>query len=242
MEQPSVRDVMATRVVAVGATTPFKEVAALLVGHRLTALPVVRDDGRLLGMLSEADLLPHPEGRPSRFARAWRALRGPGRRTVNPVVAAGLATVPARTIGPDADLAEAARVFREHGLRRMPVVDDAGRLVGMISRSDLLSLYLRPDAEILREIRGVLRDRLWLDPECLQVTVQGGIVTLRGQLDRKSSVPIVGRVVRRTPGVVSVDNQLAFDQDDTWVEFPSDVWIDRPATVRQRIRTGGRTR
>ena len=96
-----------------------------------------------------------------------------------------------------------------------------------------------PDAEILNEIRNdVLRNHLWIDSDSLQVTVHNGIVTLDGQVDRKSLVPIVDRAVRRVTGVISVDNHLAFGHDDSWVEFPSEVWADRPATVRRRAGAG----
>ena len=91
----------------------------------------------------------------------------------------------------------------------------------------------------LHEIRNdVLRNHLWIDSDSLQVTVHNGIVTLEGQVDRKSLVPIVDRAVRRLTGVISVDNHLAFGHDDSWVEFPSEVWADRPPTVRRRAGAG----
>jgi CBS domain-containing protein len=100
-------------------------------------------------------------------------------------------------------------MFHEHGMKRLPVVDADGRLVGIVSRSDVLSVYLRSDTEILHEVRDdILRDRLWIDPGSVQVTVHNGIVTLDGRLDRKSSVSIADRVIRRVAGVISVENHL----------------------------------
>ena len=243
MRKHLVRDVMTTRVVTVETTTPFKDIVARLAEHRVSAVPVVQDDGHLLGIVSEADLLPKWDDRPAWWTRLWWTSGYGRRRDANATVAAELATVPARTIGPDASLADAMRRLHEHGVKRLPVVDDDGRLVGIVSRSDVLSVYLRPDAEILHEIRNdVLRNHLWIDSESLQVTVHNGIVTLDGQVDRKSVVPIVDRAVRRVTGVISVDNHLAFGHDDSWVEFPSEVWADRPATVRRRTGAGSRRR
>jgi CBS domain-containing protein len=203
-----IRDVMTTQVVTVEATTPFKDIVARLARHRVSAVPVVQEDGRLIGIVSEADLLSEWDSRPSWLARLSRITGGGRRGKAKATVAAELATVPARTIGPNAGLAEATKMFHEHGMKRLPVVDADGRLVGIVSRSDVLSVYLRPDTEILQEIRHELRDRLWIDPGSLQVTVENGVVTLDGRLDRKSSVSIVDRVVRRVAGVISVENHL----------------------------------
>ena len=235
MRKPSVRNVMTTPVVTVEVTTPFKDIVGRLARHRVSAVPVVQEDGHLVGIVSEADLLPRPDDR-SWLARLFRIIGGGGRRTdARATVAAELATVPARTIGPDAGLAEATKILRDHGVKRLPVVDDDGRLVGIVSRSDVLSVYLRPDTEILHEIRDeILRDRLWINPDSIQVTVDNGVVTLNGRLDRKSTVAIVDRVVRRVGGVISVENHLTFEYDDTWMEFPSAVWADRPVTVRRK--------
>jgi CBS-domain-containing membrane protein len=129
--------------------------------------------------------------------------------------AAELMTWPVVTIGPGAGVAEAARLLRKHRIKRMPVTDPAGRLVGVVSQSDVLKVFLRPDEEIRRQVvdQVVIRD-LVLDPERLQVTVRDGVVLLEGTCERRSLVPNLVRAVAGVEGVVRVENRLGFDVDD----------------------------
>jgi CBS-domain-containing membrane protein len=118
-------------------------------------------------------------------------------------------TTSAITVGPDATVAEAARLLHRHGIKRMPVVDPAGPLLGIVSRADLLKVFLRSDADIAREIRQeVLARAMWVSPDTVTVEVRDGVVTLTGQLERRSLIPIT---------------------------VPSDLLIDRASTVRRRI-------
>jgi CBS-domain-containing membrane protein len=194
--------------------------------HKISALPVVDGDGRVVGIVSEADLLRKEEFQNSGDGENWlerhrqrRARAKAAGRTATQVM-----STPAVTIDPDATVTVAAKLLARHQVKRLPVVDDQHRLVGIVSRADLLRLFLRHDEAIRREIlEEVLLHGLWIDPLSMTVTVQDGIVTLTGQLERKSLVSMALHMTRRVPGVVDVVNQLSFDWDD-----------DRPRPARTR--------
>jgi CBS-domain-containing membrane protein len=147
--------------------------------------------------------------------------------------AAELMTSPAVTIGPDGGVAQATRVLHHHGIKRLPVVDPAGPLLGIVSRADLLKVFLRSDADIAREVRQqVLVRAMWIDPDTVRVNVRDGVVTLTGQLERRSLIPNTVNLVRGLDGVV---DGLTFELDDTTITVPSDLLIDRASTIRRRI-------
>ena len=143
------------------------------------------------------------------------------------LIAADLMTTPAITTQGGATLAEAAKLMHDRGIKRLPVVDDAGRLVGIVTRGDLLQVFGRSDEEIRREIiDGVVIGDLWMDPAGLVVDVAGGLVKLSGQVDRKSDIGILTGLVRGLDGVVGVSSDLAFDWDD----------LAQPRTLLRAIR------
>jgi CBS domain-containing protein len=233
-----VRDVMTKEVVTVDEQASFKEVAKLLTGRRVSALPVLDGDGRVVGIVSEADLMlkeEFPKGPPEA-----RLLQGRHRRETRAKAAGGTAaevmTSPAVTIGPDASVPEAARLLHRHGIKRLPVVDPAGPLLGIVSRGDLLKVFLRSDVDIAREVRQqVLVRSMWIDPDVVRVEVRDGVVTLTGPLERRSLIPIVVGLVRGLDGVVDVIDRLSFELDDKTITVPSDLLIDRASAVRRRI-------
>jgi CBS domain-containing protein len=191
--KPTVSDVMTRDVVTVDALAPFKEVVRLMQEHRVSALPVVDDDDVLVGIVSEGDLI----------LREDPGLVGGGH----------LFEI---SVAPDASLGEAARRMHRNEVKRLPVVDAEGRLVGIVSRADLLRGFLRDDAEIAKEIReDVIRRTLWIDPDTIRVVVREGIVTLQGQVERRSLLPIVERLVASIEGVVAVNDSLSYAADDT---------------------------
>jgi CBS-domain-containing membrane protein len=233
-----VRDVMTQDVVTVDDHAAFKEVATLLTEHRVSALPVLDGEGRVVGVVSEADLLlkeEFPEGPPG-----GRPLQGRRRRETRAKAAGGTAaelmTSPAVTIGPDAGVAEAARLLHRHQIKRLPVVDPAGPLLGIVSRADLLKVFLRADADIAAEVRQqVLTRAMWIDPDTVVVEVRDGVVTLTGQPERRSLIPIVVSLVRGLDGVVDVVDRLSFEFDDSQIMVPSDLLVDWASTARRRI-------
>jgi CBS domain-containing protein len=218
MSGPVVRDVMVQSVVTVTADCGYKQIVDTLADNKVSAVPVVNEDGRVIGVVSEADLLHKVE-----FNGADLHARLFDRRRTREAKdkAAGetameLMTRPAITIDRRASLLEAARVMERHNVKRLPVVDNAGRLIGIIARRDLLRPYLRPDTELRADIvEDILRRTLWLDPVEIDVLVNDGRVTLRGRIDRRSTAEIATKLVRGVAGVVGVVDQLAWNVDDT---------------------------
>jgi CBS domain-containing protein len=145
-------------------------------------------------------------------------------------------TAPAITIGPDATLGDAARLMHHRTLKRLPVVDPAEKtILGIVSRADLLKVFLRDDAEIARELReDVIRRTLWIDPDTIQIVVRDGIVTMEGQVEHRDLSSFIERLVLETEGVVAVENCLTYHADESTphahVPFP---WVSpMPKAVR----------
>ena len=214
----NVRDLMTTEVLTVAPDTPLKDAAALLCEHGISGLPVCDQEGRVLGIVSEEDILFKQQGTcdPRGGALSWLV---DGSRPQASVKAsartAGEAmTAPAVTITPERPAAAAARMMLDHGVHRLPVVRD-GELVGIVTRADLVRAFTRSDADIALEIREeVLRRALWLDPHEVEVTVDRGEVALAGEIEAKSDAEVLTKLVRRIPGVVSVRSSVLYRFDD----------------------------
>jgi CBS domain-containing protein len=222
MKRWYVGDVMTRDVVTVGPRTVYKEIADLMVRHSVSAVPVVDAENHVLGVVSEADLLAKLEyaDRVPRHPLTVRRMRA-GQRKAAGDTAADLMTSPAVTIAPTETVTRAARLMDAARVKRIPVVD-AGRLVGIVSRRDLVRLYTQPDGEVRKAVAdGVLRS-LWIDPADLTIKVRAGIVTLSGQLDRRSTADIVIAFTKATPGVVDVVDEITYEVDDR--ETMGSVW------------------
>ncbi|MFB7756266.1 CBS domain-containing protein, partial [Streptomyces sp. NPDC056121] len=194
-----VADLMTPSVITVQPGTAFKEVARLLDEFGITALPVVDEAGRPVGVVSEADLLQK---------------HGSGTAT-----AADLMSAPAVTARPGWSVVRAARLMRRNQIKRLPVVDSGNHVIGIVSRSDLIQLFLRRDRAIQEEIlEDILTRTLQLSPSALTVDVADGVVTLSGSVPRSSLVPIVLRLCQSVDGVVDVVDRLAYEQDDLPVD------------------------
>jgi CBS domain-containing protein len=215
MGQLTVGDVMTTAVLKVRPTTPFKELARVMEEHHISGLPVVDSDDRLVGVVSEADLLPKQELHGQRPAHHWLSGRHSFSERSAGDNAGQVMTTGLVTIGPGATLTEAAKLMTKRKVNRLPVVDQTGALVGIISRTDLIKVFLRSDEEIKEEIlREVFVHLLWADPTAVQVSVRDGIVTLDGSVEQKSTIPIAERLTRRVDGVIDVVNHLTYLVDD----------------------------
>jgi len=210
-------DVMCRDVVSVSPQTSVKEVARLLVEREISGVPVVGEEGRVLGVVSEGDIVFKERGvaEPEGHAYDWLFGDGQGSAKREARTAAQAMTSPALSIEPGRSVAEAARTMVESAVNRLPVVTE-GRLVGIVTRADLVRVFARSDADLEREIRNdILLRTLWIDPGLLRVDVADGEVTLGGELDTRTEAELVTAYVARVPGVVSVDDShLRWRRDD----------------------------
>jgi CBS domain-containing protein len=218
MKQWKVSDVMTTPVVTVREDTPYAEIVGKLAKHKISAVPVQDAFGRVLGVVSEADLLHKVEfigDEPRVFE--WGS-RKANRAKAYASTAGELMASPAITVQPGSSVVVAAKLMQEENVKRLPVIDELGKLVGVVSRNDLLRMYLRPDYELRDEVlEDVLRRMLWIDPLAVEVGVADGVVTLSGEVDRKTTAEIAVRITKSIPGVISVVDRLAWSYDDTVV-------------------------
>jgi CBS-domain-containing membrane protein len=231
----TVKEVMSRPVVAARESTSFKEIVELMDAHRISALPVVDEQFHLVGIVSEADLLLKEEHltKPRRSLFAGRARRKE-RATAAAVTAAELMTSPVVTVDPDQPLAVAARRMHEARVKRLPVVNPSGRVIGVVSRADLLKVFLRSDEEIRDEVVDtVLVRQLMIDPSSIRVIVRRGVVTLEGVLERRSLVQILVSMVESLDGVVGVRARLTYEFDDLSVRVSNGVpWGVLPPSLR----------
>jgi CBS-domain-containing membrane protein len=221
MRRSTGRDVMATSVLSVPIDAPFAEVARVLFAGGVRAVPVLDPDGMLLGLVSEGDLLATAErgdplpGQSGPWQRLLRRRHAGDAGRPGATTAGELMTTPVTTIEPGATVAHAARCMREHRLGWLPVVDDHGRMVGVLGRSDLLGVFSRPDAEVRDEVADEVFGRMLLvDPRRVDIAVDRGVVTLCGQLDTRADTELAVRFVERLEGVVAVVDRLTYRFDE----------------------------
>jgi len=206
-----VKDVMTTPVVAVKPTASFRELAAMLRRHRISALPVVDDDTRLIGIVSEADMLAKEALYGSHDGGIADRLPHREREKADGVIAGDLMTSQTVTVTPDDTVEQAARLMYHLRVKRLPVIDPGGHLVGIVSRSDMLAVYERPDEHILAEITDdVLGRQLLTDPALFTVTVLDGIVTLQGSPETATLGRALAEKVRGVLGVVALHDELTY--------------------------------
>ncbi|WP_367325285.1 CBS domain-containing protein [Streptomyces sp. HUAS ZL42] len=217
-----VGEVMTREVVEAHRDTSFKDVARLLDEHHISGLPVVDQDDKVLGVISETDLIRHQAARPAenrvRHSRLSARRRAATRRAADrarATTAEDLMSTPAITVHPEQPVADAARVMERHGVERLPVVDEEDRLIGIATRRDLLRVFLRMDEEIRREVLDDVTRAMSLPPHTVIVSVQDGMVTLEGRLEHRSDIPLVIQLTYRVDGVVGVLNSLTYRIDDT---------------------------
>ncbi|MGW1362231.1 CBS domain-containing protein [Streptomyces chartreusis] len=204
-----VRDVMTRDVAVAGSDAAFKEIVRILHERKVSALPVVDGGGQVLGVVSEADLLHKEEFRDSDPDRYTQLRRLSDMAKAGSVTAGELMTRPALTVTADATLAQAARTMARARVKRLPVVDTDGRLEGVVSRVDLLKVFLRDDEDIAEEVRREVVAYLFPAPgSAVRVNVLDGVVHLGGRIRDESLVPAAARLVRAVEGVVDVEFEL----------------------------------
>jgi CBS domain-containing protein len=208
---------MTTEVLTVRSDTSLKEAAELLAKHRISGLPVVDADQHVVGVLSEGDILFKERGAQEKkgVLERWLAFPLPDAVAKLEARTAGEAmSAPAVTIGRKRPLTEAANAMIEEGVNRLPVVDEDGKLIGIITRADLVRAFVRSDAEIAKEIEeDVIRRTLWIAPESIEVAVEHGEVRLTGEVETKADAELIPAFVQRVPGVVSVLSKLRWPEE-----------------------------
>ena len=212
-----VRDVMTTDVATVAEESPYRQIVDLVTGRHISAVPVVDKFRHVLGVVSEADLLRKVEliGEPHERRAFESRRRRSARVKADAAVARDLMTAPAVTTFPDTPVVAAAKLMDHQRVKRLPVIDDLGRLVGIVTRSDLLRVHLRPDADIRADIvQEVLYRVLAIQEGAVRVEVNDGVVRLTGALDRRTSVEVAVRLAAQVSGVVEVINKMTYDFDD----------------------------
>lgn len=191
-------DLMTTEVIAVSKDTGLREAARLMFRNRVSGLPVRENDGTLAGIITEADFLRLEVERMEGTSTAGD--------TVADVMQRGVVTVE-----PDVEVYEAAKIMAVQEVKRLPVVDDEGQLLGVISRADIVSLFTRPDDVIEDEIReDLIRRVLFIDPDGLQVDVSNGVVTLGGEVETQREASIIEELTGRLDGVLRVESALTW--------------------------------
>jgi CBS-domain-containing membrane protein len=228
----TVADVMTTKVATVPEKARYHDIVAVLRRRGVSALPVLDPGRRVIGVVSDADLLgmlpsrelPAGAIRLAWQLRQWTRASGPS--------AASLMTTPVVSIGPDAAIAEAARLMQARHLRRLPVVDSQGRLAGIVSRADLLSVFERPDELIRDEVMtGVIAARFGLNPRAFKVVVRSGHVTIAGPVDHRAVALRLLGAAWQVEGVLAVRDQLC---------YPAEEGLDRMARPRRTPAVVGR--
>jgi|HubBroStandDraft_3_1064219.scaffolds.fasta_scaffold363164_1 CBS domain-containing protein len=233
MKSITVKDVMTTRVVSVGKDASFREMAAALREHRVSAFPVVDGDGEVIGVVSEADMLTkealgsEPQGMPGMITGL---LRHREHAKARGITAGDLMSSPPVTVTADDTVEHAAKLMYTQKVKRLPVVDSGAHLVGIISRADVLAIFDRPDEEIRTEIREqVIRDGLLIDPASFGVIVKDGVVTLAGRPETSDVGHELVHRIRHVPGVVAIRDRLSYPPReasdpsfDVLARFPAD--------------------
>jgi CBS domain-containing protein len=212
-----VQEIMTTDVLTIGPEAPLKDLARLLVEHRISGVPVCDVEGQVVGIVSEGDILYKEQAGAEKSGRllSWLVDAPVPPAKARAEVVRDAMTSPAITITPFRSVDEAARLMTEHGVNRLPVVSN-GALVGIVTRADLVRAFTRGDEEIRREIETELLGRtLWVEPGEVRVTVVAGHVHLGGRLQTRGDAELLARLVERVAGVVAVDSDLEWVIDDT---------------------------
>jgi len=216
IENNLVSDVMTRDVECVHEDTSFKDVVAILEKHRVSALPVVDAENRVVGIVSESDLLAK--------VVAGAEARDETRRKSQAETARDLMHSPAVTVQPQVSIVHAARTAALAHVRRLPVVDVHGALVGIVTRSDLLRVFLRDDEALRRHLREMFAAQWCIDTSTVEIAVHDGVVTLSGPVERRTLVEPLVTAVRSTAGVVAVHDNLTYRHDDRYIPSPGRLY------------------
>ena len=210
-----VRDLMQSDVLTTRPEESLKDVARTLVENRISGMPVCDAESKVVGVISEGDILFKERGRPEqRSAPLGWLLDGGSRTDLKKMTARTVGdamTAPAVTIRPSSSATAAARLMIEKGVNRLPVVMQNGQIVGIVTRADLVRAFTRQDAEIAIEIQKDILERvLWAEPSAINLSVREGEVEAAGELETSTDVEIFEQLVEKVPGVVSVQSRVTY--------------------------------
>ena len=215
-----VSDVMTVDVATVPADAPLRDVARMLIDRGISGIPVVDADGTVIGVISEADVLAkeRKESENGRGALARLVHHGAGEvdaKREARVVSEAM-TAPAITTVPYMSVASAAGLMLEHGVNRLPVIDGGGRLVGIVTRADLVRAFARTDEQIVADAREQIATQQALagDTNAVDIIVKDGEAILSGAVRRRSDTDVIPHLVRLVPGVVAVRSELTWSEKD----------------------------
>jgi CBS-domain-containing membrane protein len=225
----TVQEIMTTRVIWVKKDATFREMAVALREHRVSAFPVVDDDRKVIGVVSEADMLTK-EALGDESGVLAGILHRRDQVKARGVTAGDLMTAAVVAVRPEDTVEHAARLMYDRRVKRLPVTDADGHLVGIISRADVLSVFDRTDLQIRKEITDeVLIGEFLVDPTIFSVAVKDGIVTLGGRPETSETGHEIVRRIRHLQGVVAVRDRLDYppperpaDKFDVMANFPVD--------------------
>jgi len=221
---------MTERVHIAGPDTPFKMLVRMIEENRVSAIPIVDQRGLPIGIVSESDLLLKERRSELQHGQdmVHPRLRRQQRAKSEGTIASELMTTPALTVPAEATLAEAARMMQERNVRRLIVIDRRGCIAGIVSRSDILQVFLRTDEDLRTEITNVLIPAVLPDRrDGLRVDVRWNVVTLSGQVNRRSDAQMLVRLAGDVDGVVSVVDHLTYEWNDLEAPAPPSVVLDR---------------
>jgi CBS domain-containing protein len=230
----TVSDVMTSHVHVASPLAPFKLLVRLIEENRVSAIPIVDQEGVPIGIVSETDLLLKERRHELESSNDLLHLskRRRERAKAAGTVASEVMTAPPITVAFDTSLGDAARHMQEKNVRRLVVVDERGRIAGIVTRSDLLQVFLRTDEELRDEIvRSLIPAVLLAQDDAVGVAVSMNIVTLSGEVDRKSDTELLARAASELDGVVGVVDRLSYRWDDT------DTAPVRPISLERTFRS-----
>ncbi|MDP2623856.1 MAG: CBS domain-containing protein [Actinomycetota bacterium] len=210
-----VRDLMTTDPITTTPDAPLKEAARIMVREKISGLPVMKG-AKVVGIVTEGDFLRQEANRDQPYRLSLlEALFGEGGAEPAVETVGEVMTEPVITITPDATVSEAARVMSHRKVKRLPVLDDDGNLIGVISRADVVNAFTKPDEVIEDEVReDIVRRLLFLEPDVIGVSVDDGVVTLSGELENRTEAHLLEELTRRIAGVVRVVSDLTYEVDD----------------------------
>ena len=217
------RDVMVSPVITVGENETIRDVAKLLIAKRISAAPVVNGAGKVIGIVSEADLLYRAEAGTERPVSWWLSLIS-GDRTLaddyvksHAVKVKDVMTRDVKTADPDTPLVEIADLFEERHIKRVPIVSKGGDLVGIVSRANIIQavasarpkLEITPsDSTIRKKLMEELKRQSWSHVYWLNVTVTAGVVDLWGLVESEKERRAITVAAETISGVTGVNDHL----------------------------------